>query len=524
MRTTYQALLLLMFVCIATYARAQINTVPRIENLKESQQGIKEYDFLFDLYDADNDTLEVIAQFSFDGGYTYLNSANIFTSTGDIGAGIRPGTNKKISLKLLGQPLSGSVMFRVTVLDHKTLDIAGLVAQIDSNELKQTVQYLAKIRHRTAGATHLKQVQDSIGQLFTKHRLSLKEDRFTYQTNYTARNILGHKSGYSALQQTVLVGAHYDSVSNSPGADDNATGTAAVLALAELLAPYPAQRGLRFAGFDLEETGLTGSTHYVNQLAATDTIAAFFNFEMIGVFDTMIGSQTLPTGFNQLFPAAYQALVNDGFRGNFITNVGNTASQELVDQYRNAAKNYVPSLKVIDVVTPGTGSLTPDLRRSDHAPFWSTGRKAIMITDGSEFRYDQYHTPSDLVKNLHFGFMQAVTQASAAAIIESAGVVSGCYSIIPVVTSSTISPDQDLCDIKIFRQKEACLMQLADCNLGVLHIEIFAINGQLIANTTTNGDKNGQIQIPIPNTSTDMSVLVVRVSDINNRLVAAQKI
>lgn len=85
-----------------------------------------------------------------------------------------------------------------------------------------------------------------------------------------------------------------------------------------------------------------------NQIAVQDKVKAALNFEMIGYYSNEPNSQTLPTGFNILFPEAYNAVVNDQYRGNFITNVGNVLSSSLIASYQNNATKY-SSLKVISL-------------------------------------------------------------------------------------------------------------------------------------------------------------------------------
>ena len=181
------------------------------------------------------------------------------------------------------------------------------------------------------------------------------------------------------------------------------------------MSQYQFEHSLRYLLFDLEEVGLRGSIDYVaNDLNSQEDILGAIINEMIAYADSSANSQQFPTGFNVLFPTAYNQVAADSFRGDFITNVGNTFSAGLMASYQAAAQQFVPILKVIDVEAPGNSQMVQDLRRSDHAPFWDAGYQALMITDGANFRNPNYHEASDSVSTLDLNFMKAVVQANVA--------------------------------------------------------------------------------------------------------------
>ena len=167
----------------------------------------------------------------------------------------------------------------------------------------------------------------------------------------------------------------------------------------------------------MEEEGLKGSIAYVQSgFTPGENIDGVLNFEMIGYYSNKPNSQNVPNGFSMLFPSAYSQLQTDNFRGNFIASVANTNSNDLNASFKSSAQQYVSQLKVIDLSVPGTGTIAPDFRRSDHAPFWDTNRQALMITDGANFRNDNYHTASDVKDSLDFGFMTNVVKATVATV------------------------------------------------------------------------------------------------------------
>jgi hypothetical protein len=146
------------------------------------------------------------------------------------------------------------------------------------------------------------------------------------------------------------------------------------------------------------------------------------DLEMIGYASSDPNSQKLPAGFNLLFPAQYDSMASNQFRGDFITNVANQNSVALMNAFEGAARRHVPSLRVISAAVPGTGSVAPDFRRSDHAPFWDVGIPAIMLTDGANYRNPNYHKSSDTLGTINFQFMRDVVRATLASIIELGGV------------------------------------------------------------------------------------------------------
>ncbi|MBP7156950.1 MAG: T9SS type A sorting domain-containing protein, partial [Flavobacteriales bacterium] len=98
----------------------------------------------------------------------------------------------------------------------------------------------------------------------------------------------------------------------------------------------------------------------------------------------------------------------------FLTVVGNTNSQSLINTYSNACDQYVPTLRHITLEVPGNGTIAPDLRRSDHASFWDSGIQALMLTDGSNYRNANYHTPNDAVATIDIPFLTNNTKATLA--------------------------------------------------------------------------------------------------------------
>jgi hypothetical protein len=201
------------------------------------------------------------------------------------------------------------------------------------------------------------------------------------------RNLELEQPGARRPEEIVVVGAHYDSVMGSPGANDNATGVAAALELARRLAPRERGRTLRFVLFVNEEPPFfrrqqMGSLRYAQRARQRgERIVAMLSLETIGYFCEREGTQHYPFPFGLLYPS----------RGNFLGFVGNLSSARLLRRALRAFRRNA-SLPSEGVAAPGW---MPGLGLSDHWSFWEQGYPALMITDTAPFRYPHYHTARD---------------------------------------------------------------------------------------------------------------------------------
>jgi len=206
----------------------------------------------------------------------------------------------------------------------------------------------------------------------------------------------GRQNGLDPL----LVAAHYDGPLHSPGADDNATGVAALLELAQRWARTPPRRPVWLVAFDQEEWGMLGSAALAADLrAAGQRLRLMVSLEMLGY-----------TAPEQRYPiAAMRSLY--GVRGDFIAVVGNIATAPLLPGLARRMGRHVAT-RVLPV--PNKGKALPDVRLSDHSPFWDLDYDALLITDTSFLRNPHYHRPSDTIESLDLPFLAAVSEAVAA--------------------------------------------------------------------------------------------------------------
>lgn len=486
--------LLLCLLPIGLWAQ---NQPPQIDQLLASYNPANQRLTVdFDLSDAEGDQVEVSLLVSTDGGQHF--DQDVSTATGAIGFPVSAQAGNLIFWDAPVPLDPDSIRVKVVVDDQQPVDIAELVAQVDSARLRADLTYIAQVRHRTAGLTHLDAVKDTIETLFGEFDLSTR--RQTKQLfGYLLENVLGRKSGISAPDQYYILDAHFDGVANSPGADDNGSGTVGVLEAARILSAYEFEKSIEFVGFDQEELGLLGSISYVQDggLQTGETLEGVLNLEMIGYYDNAANTQIFPAGFDLLFPAAYNTVAADSFRGNFITNVANAASSPLMQSFEQAANTYVPGLKVISIAAPGNAELAPDLRRSDHTPFWEAGYQALMLTDASEFRNFNYHSPQDTVASLNYTFLTQVVQASIATLAELAGLKHATSAIVSVSSIPTSIQRLTDCNKPVFYHQAGQMVidfSGMDCSWKRGNLQLLNLQGQTLWETELQtGDQRVQL-------------------------------
>jgi hypothetical protein len=232
-----------------------------------------------------------------------------------------------------------------------------------------------------------------------------KDDKNIY------KNIIAEKRGVISPEEIIVVGAHYDSVPfvECPAANDNASGVAAVLAMAKRFSNLKCAKTIRFAAFTNEEppyfwTESMGSYVYAKACKEkNEKIIAMITPETIGFYSDKEGSQDYPAPFNFFYPS----------KGNFIAFVGNMSSASLVRQCVGIFREttHFPSEGA------ALPSFLPGVGWSDHWSFWKMGYPALMVTDTAPFRYPHYHCASDTPDKIDFDKM-AVVVAGLVSVVE----------------------------------------------------------------------------------------------------------
>ncbi|MGE0432823.1 MAG: M28 family peptidase, partial [Planctomycetota bacterium] len=221
-------------------------------------------------------------------------------------------------------------------------------------------------------------------------------------------NIVAHHEGVSG--PVVLVGAHYDSVAETPGADDNGSAVAALLGCAEACSRWPQPLPLVFVAFNLEERCYAGSTDFVESWLphAPFRVECAHILEMVGMASSAPGSQRVPTGLP----------IDLGDVGDFLGLLADDRSSAAMEAIVQLAVDRIPDLPVSALCVPaGAERAFPVLARSDHVPFWTRGIPALLWTDTAEFRNPHYHLATDLPDTLDYDFMRRVTQVLTAFVV-----------------------------------------------------------------------------------------------------------
>jgi len=227
------------------------------------------------------------------------------------------------------------------------------------------------------------------------------------------RNIEVELPGGARATEVIVVGAHYDSVSGSPGANDNATGVAAVLELARLMRSRASARTVRFVLFVNEEppyfkSEAMGSPRYARRSRERgENIVAMFSLETLGYYSDRPGSQSYPFPLGLFYPS----------QGNFVAFVSNLASRALLHEAIAAFRRHA-SFPSEGVAAP---AFIPGVDWSDQWSFWKEGYPAVMITDTALYRYPQYHSAQDTPDKVNAERLARVVSGLRAMLGELAG-------------------------------------------------------------------------------------------------------
>jgi hypothetical protein len=263
--------------------------------------------------------------------------------------------------------------------------IPRLVAEVASERLRADIQALQDFKTRYASTPQCDAAGEFILERFRQLGLDALAESFTFETRYQSRNILAVIPGSVAPERMVLACAHYDSTSNNrlvsaPGADDNASGTAAVLELARILAGEKFDFSIGLLCVSAEEWGLYGSAYYARRARQQGAgIVAVVNLDMIA------------------YPGGQQQVLDV---------IGNRQSEWLADRFIASGQPYV-GLRLAKVINPS-------LTWSDHSSFWDQGFSALCGIEDSE--NPNYHYPGDTVDTLDLGFAAEVVKASLATV------------------------------------------------------------------------------------------------------------
>jgi len=259
---------------------------------------------------------------------------------------------------------------------------------------------------RASKLKYIRKQLEGLGYTFHTENFDIKYSK-KQTLKVSGTNLYATKLGVS--DSIIEIGAHYDTEKDTPGADDNCSGVAAVIELAHVLSKQKLEKTVRFCFYDFEEWGLIGSKHHVKQIQKTkEKVEVAYVFDMIGFTSEEPNSQRSPMRVKFVFDPPTTA--------NFLALLTDQRSANDAIHFESAKKSYVPKLKLYNI--KGIAASIPDAKRSDHAPYWEAGIRALFITDTGNFRYKHYHKPTDTPEKLNYTFLTQVVKATCAAVME----------------------------------------------------------------------------------------------------------
>jgi Zn-dependent M28 family amino/carboxypeptidase len=292
-----------------------------------------------------------------------------------------------------------------------------LLSQVDDSRLEGSVRELEGPRHPQATPEALARAESLVADELSTIGLAVERPPFDFR-GATYNNVVGRLAGSDPDLPALLVGAHFDTVSNSPGADDNASGVAVLLEVARHAAGLEPRRTLEFVGFNLEEpqdfigSYRVGSSRFAREARRRRRrYAGALILEMVGYTDRSSGSQQVP-------PLVFKRVPDSG---TFLTAVGDGRSRRLLRAFRRSTERQVPGLTLVTYRAILRGFLLPLTRLSDNASFWDRGYPSLMITDTAFLRNPHYHMATDSADTLDYRFMGEVARAVLAAVVDLAG-------------------------------------------------------------------------------------------------------
>jgi len=293
------------------------------------------------------------------------------------------------------------------------------------NNLRRTVNFLSK----EVGSRGYLQIDalnktaDYIKSELSKYGYTVFEQPYKVE-GHIYKNIFVEIKGEKPPEKVLIIGAHYDTVTGTPGADDNASGIAGLIELARLLSNRSFDKTIQLVAFTLEEppffrSRFMGSHIYAQSLRQRGIdVEGVICLEMIGYFTDEPQSQLFPLPF---FRWVYPT------KGNFIIIVGNMQSRSFLNRVKNGFKKGtdlpVESLSAVPLVI--------GIDFSDHRSFWKFNYDAVMVTDTAFFRNPQYHGIGDIPEILDYERMAKVILGLKSAIEEMSGTTAASVSVQP---------------------------------------------------------------------------------------------
>lgn len=428
-------LFLATYLMLCLFVSAEISE-PVINNLHATVEPNNDRVVIrYDLVNPLNTDVSVRLQFIDKEGKPSLYCIQ---TNGDVGYPVKGGVNKLIICHF------GKVVIDITdykvelIIEYRQQpDINQLIHEVSFNRIKNDISFLSVKRYFKEDSFQRKNIVQKISADFADNKLEFQKQEFSY-SGHLATNLVGILPGVDTGNKIFIIGAHWDAVKESPGADDNASGVAGMLEVMRVLSKYKFHHSIYFVAFDMEEEGLFGSKEFVKKLRENNLPmdGLYINLDMIGYYSVQPNSQSFPSALKNIFPAAYKEVSGDNFKGDFILNTMNENSESLGKYFDSCAHVYVPDLQVISLVVPDDGKIAPNsFRASDHSTFWDAKMKAISIGDTGDNRNFNYHSPDDVIEKVDISFVEQVVKALTTTLATLAEITKRITATVPVCAS-----------------------------------------------------------------------------------------
>jgi Peptidase family M28 len=295
----------------------------------------------------------------------------------------------KITTRIFTVIMTGMIAITIAVTDHLRMPGKSYGEPLPTLTAPQVIrrESLLKDVRTLSEEIGVREQGNALEKTIALLSLQLPQQQAYQFKGITYQNRSLEIRGQTKPDEIVVIGAHYDTVSLSPGADDNASGIAALLSLAKQFENTKFEKTVRFVAFAQEELGLIGSQKYAERSKQLgEKIVAMLSLEMLGYYTDRSNSQAYPVPVGNLYPD----------RGNYLAFVSNLQSRELL-------RSAISSFRSIATI-PSEGLALPemikDIGRSDHGSFWRSGYPAVLVSDTANFRNPHYHKPTDRVSTL----------------------------------------------------------------------------------------------------------------------------
>ncbi len=455
---------------------------PEIRNLTAAADTVSgQIHISYDLIDPDSPTVEILLRASNDHGRNWV----LYTHdvSGDIGKAVRPGKQKNI-IWYYNKKSGKAADFQIKVIadDGATTDFSQLVQGADKSRIQKNIELLEGARHYLNGAHGLETAKKLITDVLFENTPDVRKQIFMLGS-YEGHNISGRIPGQVNELETIMVIAHYDTHPDSPGADDNASGVAAMLETARILSNYNFRKNIVFVGVDLQKQGGIGVNRYLQKIPESEVknIRAVYNLDNVGVYSDKDHSQKLTQRQEKMFTDLTRKLDKNSWRGDFLFAIADAQSAVARNNFVGMATKYAPELHIADLKTAGKGSEEFLFANGTYQPFWKRGIPAVLITDGAESRNSNYETRGDKAALLNYSATTNVARALAATLAHEAGTIHGDIKTCGV-------------ELKVIIQQPPPVIE------GLVDYQLYLTDNDKVLKVRINHPKHGRLYLKLMDT------------------------